>query len=158
LGRECFESRHAVQPVVVEQIAGDLLPAATQDQIVATGFLRNSMINEEGASIRSSFGWSDVRSMDAIGKSVLGLTIQCCQCHDHKYDPFTQEITIGYSPSDDTHEANVAVYPPDQLMRRGNSEADAEIETDLQHRTPDCRSEWPPGRARSKDDQPSGPW
>ena len=85
---------------VIEQIAGDLLPNATQDQIVATGFLRNSMINEEGGVDPEQFRMEAMFDrMDAIGKSVLGLTIQCAQCHNHKYDPLSRKSTTGCSPS-----------------------------------------------------------
>ena len=77
---------------IIEQIAGDLLPDATQDQIVATGFLRNSMINEEGGIDPEQFRMEAMFDrMDAIGKGVLGLTVQCAQCHNHKYDPITQD-------------------------------------------------------------------
>ena len=77
---------------IIEQIAGDLLPGATQDQIVATGFLRNSMINEEGGIDPEQFRMEAMFDrMDCIGKAILGLTIQCAQCHNHKYDPLTQE-------------------------------------------------------------------
>ncbi|MCY4187943.1 MAG: DUF1549 domain-containing protein [Bryobacterales bacterium] len=76
---------------VVEQIAGDLLPSATQEQRVATGFLRNSMINEEGGANPEQFRMEAMFDrMDAIGKAVLGLTVQCAQCHDHKFDPISQ--------------------------------------------------------------------
>ncbi|MFN3486868.1 MAG: DUF1549 domain-containing protein, partial [Planctomycetota bacterium] len=62
---------------IIEQIAGDLLPAATQDQIVGTGFLRNSMINEEGGVDPEQFRMEAMFDrMDAIGKSILGLTVQ----------------------------------------------------------------------------------
>ena len=68
------------------------MPDATQDQLVATGFLRNSMLNEEGGIDPEQFRMEAMFDrMDAIGKSVLGLTIQCCQCHNHKFDPLTQE-------------------------------------------------------------------
>ncbi|MGH9363563.1 MAG: DUF1549 domain-containing protein, partial [Thermoanaerobaculia bacterium] len=75
---------------LVEQLAGDQLPGAGQDQLIATGFLRNSMINEEGAIDPEQFRMDSLFDrMDCIGKTVLGLTIQCAQCHDHKYDPLT---------------------------------------------------------------------
>ena len=75
---------------IIEQIAGDLLPKPTQDQIVATGYLRNSMINEEGGIDPEQFRMEAMFDrMDAIGKGILGLTIQCTQCHDHKYDPIS---------------------------------------------------------------------
>ena len=77
---------------IIEQIAGDQLPNATQDQIVATGFLRNTMINEEGGVNPEQFRMEAMFDrMDTVGKSVLGLTIGCTQCHNHKYDPITQE-------------------------------------------------------------------
>ena len=73
---------------IVEQIAGDMLPGANQDQQVATGFLRNSMINEEGGIDPEQFRMEAMYDrMDAVGKSILGVTIQCAQCHTHKYDP-----------------------------------------------------------------------
>ena len=120
---------------IIEQIAGDLLPNATQDQLVATGFLRNSMINEEGGVDPEQFRMEAMFDrMDAIGKSMLGLTIQCCQCHNHKYDPLTQEDYYRmFAFLNDTHEANVAVYPPDQLMQRAEILRQiGEIEADLQ--------------------------
>ena len=63
---------------IIEQIGGDLLPGATQDQVVATGFLRNSMVNEEGGIDPEQFRMEAMFDrMDAIGKGILGLTIQC---------------------------------------------------------------------------------
>ena len=77
---------------VIEQIAGDLLPSAAQDEFVATGFLRNSMVNEEGGADPEQFRVEGLFDrMDAIGKAILGLTSQCAQCHSHKYDPLTHE-------------------------------------------------------------------
>src|SRR5205085_7689291 len=77
---------------LIEQLAGDQLPNASQDQKVATGFLRNSMVNMEGAIDPEQFRMEAMFDrMDAIGKSVLGLTIQCAQCHSHKFDPISQE-------------------------------------------------------------------
>ena len=95
---------------IIEQIAGDLLPEATQDQIVATGFLRNSMINEEGGIDPEQFRMEAMFDrMDAIGKGMLGLTIQCAQCHTHKYDPI------------DAHRVLPDVRVPQQLPRRRKS-------------------------------------
>jgi hypothetical protein len=142
---------------VIEQIAGDLLPGATQDQIVATGFLRNSMINEEGGVDPEQFRMEAMFDrMDAIGKSILGLTIQCCQCHDHKYDPLPQEDYYRlFAFLNDTHEANVAVYPPDQLMLRSELLRQiAEIEADLQHRSADWQERMAAWEDSVKDDQP----
>ena len=63
---------------IIQQMAGDLLPCPTQDQIVATGFLRQSMLNEEGGIDPEQFRMEAMFDrMDAIGKAVLGITIQC---------------------------------------------------------------------------------
>ena len=104
---------------IIEQIAGDLLPDATQDQVVATGFLRNSMINEEGGIDPEQFRMEAMFDrMDAIGKSVLGLTIQCAQCHTHKYDPITQEEYYRlFAFLNNDHEAQPVVYTPEELRK-----------------------------------------
>ena len=124
---------------VIEQIAGDLLPGATQDQRVATGFLRNSMINEEGGIDPEQFRMEAMFDrMDALGKSVLGLTIQCAQCHDHKFDPIKQEDYYRlFAYLNDTHEANIAVYTPAERMKRADLLRRVRaVEEDLKHRTP----------------------
>ncbi len=101
---------------VIEQIAGDLLPHPTQDQLVATGFLRNSMINEEGGIDPEQFRMEAMFDrMDAIGKGDAGLTIQCAQCHSHKYDPLTQtEYYRMFAFLNNCHEAQISVYTPTQ--------------------------------------------
>ena len=75
----------------VEQLAGDLLPNPTLEQRIATGFLRNSMLNQEGGIEPEQFRTEAlIDRMDVLGKAWLGLTINCCQCHDHKFDPLSQ--------------------------------------------------------------------
>ena len=105
---------------VVEQVAGDLLPAATQQQIVATGYLRNSMVNEEGGTDPEQFRMEALFDrMDAIGKGILGLTIQCAQCHSHKYDPLTHEEYYGlFAFLNNADEAKVAVYTAEDAEAR----------------------------------------
>lgn len=76
---------------VIEQLAGDLLPEATRDQIIATGFHRNTLINQEGGTDKEQFRVeSIVDRVNTTGSAFLGVTIGCAQCHVHKYDPFTQ--------------------------------------------------------------------
>jgi hypothetical protein len=76
----------------LEQFAGDLLPKPTLDQRVATGFLRNSMMNQEGGIEPEQFRIEAmIDRMDAVGKAWLGLTIACAQCHNHKFDPISQK-------------------------------------------------------------------
>jgi hypothetical protein len=111
---------------LVEQLAGDLLPGASQDQIVATGFLRNGMINEEGAIVPEQFrieGMFD--RMDCLGKAVLGLTLQCAQCHSHKFDPITQEEYFGtFAFLNNTYEAQSWVYTAEQQQQAEQVRAD----------------------------------
>lgn len=105
---------------IIQQIAGDQLPDATQDQIVATGFLRNTMINEEGGVDPEQFRMEAMFDrMDTIGKSVLGLTIGCTQCHDHKYDPISQtEYYQMFAFLNNDNEPWRVVYTASELMQR----------------------------------------
>jgi mono/diheme cytochrome c family protein len=76
---------------VIEQMAGDLLPNARTDQIVATGFHRNTQINQEGGIDPEQFRVDAVADRVATtGVVFLGLTLGCARCHDHKFDPITQ--------------------------------------------------------------------
>jgi hypothetical protein len=133
---------------IIEQIAGDLLPNATQDQRVATGYLRNSMINEEGGIDPEQFRMEQMFDrMDAIGKGVLGLTIQCAQCHNHKFDPLSQaEYYKLFAFLNNDYEANILVFSPEEQMKRADLFRQIhEIETDLRHRNADWRKrmhEW----------------
>ena len=74
----------------IRQIAGDLLPNATSDDIIATGFHRNTMINEEGGIDPLEFRYlAMVDRVGTTGAAWLGLTTACAQCHTHKFDPIT---------------------------------------------------------------------
>ena len=109
---------------IIEQIAGDLLmkPSHTlkerQDLLVATGFLRNSMVSEEGAIIPEQYrkeGMFD--RMDCLGKAVLGFTLQCAQCHTHKFDPITHRDYYSlFSSIDNTYDARSHIYTAEQLV------------------------------------------
>jgi len=77
---------------VIEQIAGDLLPAARIDQIIATGFHRNTLVNAEGGTDDEQFRVEAVVDrVSTTGAAFLGLTLGCARCHDHKFDPISQK-------------------------------------------------------------------
>ena len=127
---------------IIEQLAGDQLPGATQDQVVATGLLRNSMINEEGGVDPEQFRMEAMFDrIDCIGKGILGLTIQCAQCHSHKFDPLTQEEYYRmFAFLNNAYEANVAVYTPAEQKERAElARKIHEIEELVQRQNPD----WP---------------
>lgn len=74
------------------QLAGDLLPNATKEQILATAFNRNHKYTEEGGIIEEEYRIEYVLDKtNTFSKGILGITMECAQCHDHKYDPFSQK-------------------------------------------------------------------
>lgn len=99
----------------IEQLAGDLLPNSTQAQNVATGFHRNTQINQEGGIDREQFRIDSV--FDRVGTTGtvwLGLTIGCAQCHDHKFDPIEQkEFYQLFAFLNDQDEPTIKTYAPD---------------------------------------------
>ena len=76
---------------VIQQLAGDLLPNASQDQRIATGFHRNTLLNQEGGvDVEQYRVEAVVDRVETTGSAFLGLTLGCARCHDHKYDPISQ--------------------------------------------------------------------
>lgn len=89
---EAFNSNMGFDQFTIEQIAGDLLPNATLDQKIATGFHRNLRTNAEGGIVEEEFLVEYAADRVATTSTVwLGLTMECARCHDHKYDPLTQK-------------------------------------------------------------------
>lgn len=73
------------------QLAGDLLPNASREQILATGFNRNHKITQEGGVIDEEYRLEYVADRtNTFGKAILGVSLECAKCHDHKYDPISQ--------------------------------------------------------------------
>lgn len=105
---------------LIEQLAGDLLPHPTIEQRVATGFLRNSMLNQEGGIEPEEFRVATIIDrMDTLGKACLGLTINCCQCHNHKFDPISQkEYYELFAFLNNDNEAFLEVPTPEEQKQR----------------------------------------
>ncbi len=97
----------------VEQIAGDLLPNANLDQLIATGFSRNSMMNREGGTDPEEQHFNVIIDRVSTTATVfLGSTLGCARCHDHKYDPFSQKDFYRMA----------AFFSNDQVTPVGNSQ------------------------------------
>ncbi|NBV80084.1 MAG: DUF1549 domain-containing protein, partial [Verrucomicrobia bacterium] len=87
-----YNSNKPFDAFTVEQLAGDLLPNPTEDQIVATGFNRNHRLNGEGGRIVAEWAVETVIDrVETTGSTWMALTLNCCRCHDHKYDPISQK-------------------------------------------------------------------
>lgn len=105
---------------VIEQLAGDLLPNATTEQKIATGFHRNTQINQEGGIDPEQFRIESVLDrVNTTGTAFLGLTVGCAQCHDHKFDPISQreyfELFAFFNNQD---EPNLEVASPAEFAKR----------------------------------------
>ncbi|MGZ5253602.1 MAG: DUF1549 and DUF1553 domain-containing protein, partial [Flavitalea sp.] len=87
-----FNKNQRYDEFITWQIAGDMLPDASKEQILATAFFRNHKYTEEGGVIPEEYRIEYILDKTkTYGKGILGLTIECAQCHDHKYDPISQK-------------------------------------------------------------------
>ncbi|MFC4095087.1 PSD1 and planctomycete cytochrome C domain-containing protein [Euzebyella saccharophila] len=87
-----FNSNLPYEDFLTWQIAGDLLPNATKEQVLATAFNRNHPITQEGGVIQEEYRVNYVLDRtNTLGKGILGLTLECARCHDHKYDAISQK-------------------------------------------------------------------
>ncbi len=113
-----FNSNMPYDKFITEQIAGDLLPDAGKEQVLATGFFRNHKYTEEGGVIPEEYRIEYlIDKTKTFGKGILGVTIECAQCHDHKYDPFTQKdyyslLAFFNSTKEAGFEGDVSVSKP----------------------------------------------
>ena len=135
-----YKSNMPFDQFSIEQLAGDLLPNATLSQKIASGFNRNHATTDEGGVIPEEFRVEYVVDrVKTTGNVWMGLTIECAQCHDHKYDPISQEEYYQFyafynnnaDPGMQTRNGNTApmleIYP-DHAKRR--SELGIKIKTE----------------------------
>ncbi|HWL08898.1 MAG TPA: PSD1 and planctomycete cytochrome C domain-containing protein [Planctomicrobium sp.] len=108
----------------IEQLAGDLLPQPTQKQLIATGFHRNTLMNQEGGVDNEQFRVETVVDrVNTTGAVWLGLTVACAQCHTHKYDPLTHreyyQLYAFFNSSEDVNNVGptVRLIQPDQQQK-----------------------------------------
>jgi mono/diheme cytochrome c family protein len=137
----------------IEQIAGDMLPKPTTDQLIATGFHRNTLLNQEGGVDDEEARFETL--IDRVNTTAtvwLGTTLGCAQCHNHKYDPFSQRDYYKLMAFFDNHEY--------KILELGNSEGWV-VEPELEMPTPEqaaqrkkLRSEIALLEARLKADTP----
>ena len=127
-----FNKNMPFDQFTIEQLAGDLLPNATREQKVATGFVRASMLNTEAGTDPEEQNWvAQLDRASTVGTTFLGSTIGCAQCHNHKYDPFTQKdfyglvaffnnaaFTTGRFRGGSFAEATLDLATPEQAARR----------------------------------------
>ena len=119
-----------LREITREQLAGDLLPNPTQQQLIASGFHRNHMINGEGGRIpeenRIEYLFDQT---ETVGTVWLGATFNCTRCHDHKYDPYTQrdyfsllayfnQTPVDGGGGDPQGCPNLEIATPQQAQRR----------------------------------------
>jgi mono/diheme cytochrome c family protein len=110
----------------IQQIAGDMLEKPSIDQLVATGFHRNTLINQEGGTDKEQFRVeSVVDRVNTTGAVFLGLTLGCAQCHTHKYDPIShKEYYQFYAFLNNADEPSLPVPTPEQIKQRKKLQAD----------------------------------
>lgn len=139
----------------IEQIAGDLLPNPTDDQLIATAFHRNTLTNNEGGTNDEEF--RNVAVVDRVNTTMavwMGTTINCCQCHNHKYDPISQEefykLFAFFNNTEDADRADesplLSIFTESQKQQRKALQAElAKVEPILKTPTPalkEAQSKW----------------
>ena len=145
---DAFNENKPFDAFTVEQIAGDLLPEPTLDQLVATGFQRNNITTNEGGVVPEEYEAIYAKDRaETIGGVYLGLTVGCATCHDHKFDPLAQSEfyaltaffrnTTQYVMDGNVSDPPPILVVPEEADRARWSELRAEAaETEAGHRAP----------------------
>lgn len=140
-----------IDQFTIEQLAGDLLPNPTTEQLVATAFHRNTLTNNEGGTNDEEF--RNVAIVDRVNTTMavwMGVTMACAQCHTHKYDPFTQEeyfqLFAVFNQSQDADRRDESPTIPlfsaeQEFQRRQWIQRRDELESILQEVTPELKRE-----------------
>ena len=123
----------------IRQLAGDMLPDATEADRVATGFHRNTMMNEEGGIDIEEFRFeSIVDRVNTTGTTWMGLAMGCAQCHGHKFDPISQtEYWQLFAVFNNADEPELDLYDPEIAAQRG------QIQTEIRQLTEALKDEFP---------------
>ena len=174
---KAFNANMPFSQFTIEQLAGDLLPGATTDQQVASGFHRNVMTSDEGGLIDAEYlNLYVVDRVATTGVTWLGLTVACAQCHDHKYDPLKQrefyQLYSFFNNVPETGKDGVRDRNPKPFLMVASAEQKARLgqfDTDLGAaqkaeqaiaKTLDARqAEWEKqAAANAAPTEPAGPW
>jgi hypothetical protein len=147
-----FNRNQPYDQFTIEQLAGDLLPNPTRDQIVATGFHRNTMTNFEGGTPDEEYRVAAVKDRVATTMQVwMGLTAGCAQCHSHKFDPLSQreyyQLFAVFNQTEDADKNDEEPKTPlptrDEEKRTADLNARiADLETKLKTTTPELEVEF----------------
>jgi hypothetical protein len=116
---EAFNDNMRYDQFVVEQLAGDLLPNATQSQILASGFCRMHNINDEGGALDEEYKVEAIADrIETVATVFMAQTYTCARCHDHKYDPITQDDYYSTWAYFNSVEGERGVYPNNHTAAR----------------------------------------
>ncbi len=123
---DAFNADLPFDQFTIQQLAGDLLPSATVETRMGTGFLRNTLSNREGGADLEEYRVNQVLDRTAtVATTWLGLTAGCAQCHDHKFDEFTQkEFYQLYAFFNDADEENVNAALPEEREKYAAAQND----------------------------------
>ncbi len=162
-----FNQNKPYDQFLVEQLAGDLLPSATLDQQIATGYIRCHVTSSEGVAIEEEFYTRNVvERVDGFGTVFLGMTVGCARCHDHKFDPLKQKEYYQFfayfnNLDGPALDGNAALPPP--VVKSPTAEQRAALEkmnqkiADIQKRIGDEAAKVPYEEADAQASAPQAP-